>query len=165
MGCIRVKDFSKTKEKCRDSCLKELSATTGVINLWLNGQYSHRSWPINIFQVAFVHAAPSTRFCFFRIFSLYSQPRLKILATYETQQVPPEWSPKFLPAELFCYTTRIHPCVDVWLLKKELQFFTWHEWQAQRPIRIEEQRIKAHNLNVNKMFWKSNKIRSNIKQQ
>lgn len=125
MGCNRVKDFSKTKEEtCRYSCFKELSATTGVINLWLNGQYSHRSWPINIFQVAFVHAAPSTRF-FFLGFSLYTRSSgLKILATYETQQVPPAWSPKFLPAELFCYTTRIHPCVDVWLFKKKSYSFS-----------------------------------------
>lgn len=50
--------------------------------------------------------------CFIRALFLGSfsfilvAPRLKILATYEAQQVPPEWSPKFLPADqLFCYTS------------------------------------------------------------
>lgn len=48
---------------------------------------------------------------FFRIFFSFILllPRLKIPATYEAQQVPPEWSPKFLPADLlFCVTLRIH---------------------------------------------------------
>lgn len=42
----------------------------------------------------------------FRIFSfILLPPRLKIPATYEAQQVPPEWSPKFLLADLlFCVT-------------------------------------------------------------
>lgn len=49
----------------------------------------------------------------FRIFSfILPPPRLKIPATYEAQQVPPEWSPKFLHADLlFCVTlprNRIH---------------------------------------------------------
>lgn len=60
-------------------------------------------------------------FCFLcalclRIFSfILVAPRLKILATYEAQQVPSEWSPKFLPADqLFCYTSleyTLHACV------------------------------------------------------
>lgn len=51
--------------------------------------------------------------CFFLLFFFFLgffsfilvAPRLKILATYEAQQVPPEWPPKFLPADqLFSVT-------------------------------------------------------------
>lgn len=43
-------------------------------------------------------------------------PWLKIPAPYEAQQVPPEWSPKFLPADLLLCVTLPHNslCMSVW---------------------------------------------------
>lgn len=155
MECIWVKDLSETKETCRDSQFKELIATIGVINLWLNGQYSQ----ILVYN-HLSNICPSCTFCAFFFFLFFHLGFLSILVAPGLKFLPHMRHSRCLLRGhlssflLSCSVTLLERTLHVCDCVARVTVFPHGEWQAQRPMRIEEQKIQG-----NKKFWKITKFK------